>query len=248
MSSKDGKVQRTERNDIVSTDFWVDIFTNKIRFRILQLLFVYGELSLTALSKHMHKSKPALYHHLQKMIGLGIVRVSREEHIRGSIKAKYYSLDEQVAMKIQLISEEELMRIDDPLKRLDTLKSIISTYRNSISLFRSKMDMLDLYADFLEERSRNNEESEPVDIDLQSLVIDYNVGFHAQYLTEKEYTKLMEYYQEFQSKVREILITQDSQKNQGRIKAEERPYFLITMILPLKKLLDLELKKMKGHY
>ncbi|MFW9998077.1 MAG: winged helix-turn-helix domain-containing protein, partial [Candidatus Odinarchaeota archaeon] len=59
-------------------NFSDDILSNEIRFRILQLLFVYGELSLTALSKHMHKSKPALHHHLQIMIDdFGVIKVSR---------------------------------------------------------------------------------------------------------------------------------------------------------------------------
>ncbi|MFX1504682.1 MAG: winged helix-turn-helix domain-containing protein [Promethearchaeota archaeon] len=246
MSPNKNKTQELANKDDFILNDLLEIFDSKIRFRILQLLFVYGELSLTDLTKHMNKSKPALYHHLQKMINLKAIKVSKEEQVRGSIMAKHYCLEEQTALKLQLFSEKEINKIIDPKKRLKALENIISSYRYSISLFRKKLDMLDLYTDYLEEELQSREDSDLFNLDYNHLISDFNIGFHAQYLTEQQYTKFLEYYQEFYSKVREMIITYDSKGCQKNGKIVERPYFVTLVILPLKNLLELELEKMRA--
>ncbi|MFX1283728.1 MAG: ArsR family transcriptional regulator [Promethearchaeota archaeon] len=243
MSPNKNKSQELANRDEVALNNLLEIFDSKIRFRILQLLFVYGELSLTDLTKHMNRSKPALYHHLQKMINLNAIKVSKEEQVRGSIMAKHYCLDEQTALKLQLISEKEINKIIDQKKRLKALENIITTYRYSISLFRKKLDMFDLYTDFLEDQLQSREDSDLFHLDFNHLISDFNIGFHAQYLTEKQYSKFLEYYQEFYSKVREMIIISDSKGSQKNGKIVERPYFVTILIMPLKKLLELELEK-----
>ncbi|MFX1327524.1 MAG: winged helix-turn-helix domain-containing protein [Promethearchaeota archaeon] len=63
-----------------------------IRLRIWGLLNVYPELSFTELAKKLRKSKSTIHPHLQKLIELGIVEISKREHIRANIEAHYYSL------------------------------------------------------------------------------------------------------------------------------------------------------------
>ena len=63
-----------------------------IRLRIWGLLNVYPELSFTELAKKLGKSKSTIHPHLQKLIELGIVEISKREHIRANIEAHYYSL------------------------------------------------------------------------------------------------------------------------------------------------------------
>ncbi|MFX1517374.1 MAG: winged helix-turn-helix domain-containing protein [Promethearchaeota archaeon] len=246
MSPNKSQSQELANRDEFALTNLLEILDSKIRFRILQLLFVYGELSLTDLTKHMNKSKPALYHHLQKMINLKAIKVSKEEQVRGSIMAKHYCLDEQTALQLQLISEKEIDKIIDPKKRLKTLENIVDTYRNSVSLFRKKLDMLDLYTDFLEEQLQSRDDSDMFHLDFNHLISDFNIGFHAQYLTEKQYTKFLEYYQEFYSKIREMIIIYDPKASQKNGKLVERPYFVTMLTMPLKKLLELELEKMRS--
>ncbi|MFW9904202.1 MAG: winged helix-turn-helix domain-containing protein [Candidatus Thorarchaeota archaeon] len=246
MSPNKNKSQDLANRDEFALNNLLEIFDSKIRFRILQLLFVYGELSLTDLSTYMNKSKPALYHHLQKMINLKAIKVSKEEQVRGSIMAKHYCLDEQTALNFQLISEKEINKIIDPRKRLKALENIIGSYRYSISIFRKKLDMLDLYTDFLEEQLQSREDSDLFKLDFNHLISDFNIGFHAQYLTEKQYTKFLEYYQEFYSKIREIIINYDSKDSRKNGKIVERPYFVTMVVMPMKKLLELELERMKA--
>ena len=79
-----------EENEIKPT---IDIsFWNDIRYRIYGLLNVYPELSFTELAKKLGKSKSTIHPHLQKLIELGIVEISKKEHIRANIEAHYYSL------------------------------------------------------------------------------------------------------------------------------------------------------------
>ena len=63
-----------------------------IRFRIWGLLNVYPELSFTALAKKLGKSKSTIHPHLQKLVELGIVEISKREHVRANIEPHYYSL------------------------------------------------------------------------------------------------------------------------------------------------------------
>ncbi|MFX0117588.1 MAG: winged helix-turn-helix domain-containing protein, partial [Candidatus Hodarchaeota archaeon] len=82
MSLNNEKKLQKDFNDLINDRIRLEILESKIRYRILLLLFAYGELSLTDLSNRLNKSKPALYHHLQKMIDLGLVEVSREKQVR----------------------------------------------------------------------------------------------------------------------------------------------------------------------
>ena len=63
-----------------------------IRLRIWGLLNVYPELSFTELAKKLGKSKSTIHPHLQKLVELGIVEISKREHVRANIEAHYYSL------------------------------------------------------------------------------------------------------------------------------------------------------------
>ena len=79
-----------EENQIKPT-IDVSVLTG-IRFRIWGLLKVYPELSFTELAKKLGKSKSTIHPHLQKLIELGIVEISKREHVRANIEAHYYSL------------------------------------------------------------------------------------------------------------------------------------------------------------
>ena len=69
-----------------------EIFKSKVRLEIFFLLSIYGELNLTDLSKLLDKSKPALHRHIQNLLKVGLICESKEEKVRGSIKAKFYQL------------------------------------------------------------------------------------------------------------------------------------------------------------
>ena len=79
-----------EENEIKPT-IDISVLTG-IRLRIYGLLNVYPELSFTQLAKKLGKSKSTIHPHLQKLIKLGIVKISKKKHVRANIEAHYYSL------------------------------------------------------------------------------------------------------------------------------------------------------------
>ncbi len=235
MAPTSQKLERNDSNNEINIKIRLEIFKNKIRLRIFLILTVYGELSLTELSTHMNKSKPALYRHLQIMIELGVIKVSRQEKVRGSIMAKYYSLEER---QTKQLSKEEILATDDPEKRIELVKDISEIYKSAASLFRNSLDLVDPYTAFLEEEVEGAEEKPEKELSLDHLLFDNRLIFHITQLTQEQYLKYLEYYQAFCLKV-ENMITVDLKSD----KLEQRPYYVQTVIMPLKKLLNLESEK-----
>ena len=246
MSSNKEKTQNSIYDEELELENWLKVFDNKIRFRISQLLFVYGELSLTELSRQMNKSKPALYHHLQKMIKLKIIKVSKEKPARGSIKSKHYCLTKKSPFLLQLFIDEDLSKIKNPDHRLKALENVIASYRNSISLLRNKLDIIDLYIDHLDDELENKEKNDLFHHEIPKLISNFNVGFQALYLTENQYKEFMIDYSELKAKYKNMALKNGFEENIKNDDITEHPYFVTTLTLPLKNLLELELMKMKG--
>ncbi|MFW9827718.1 MAG: winged helix-turn-helix domain-containing protein [Candidatus Thorarchaeota archaeon] len=93
-----------EENQIKPT-IDMSVFTG-IKLRIWGLLKVYPELSFTELAKKLGKSKSTIHPHLQKLIELGIVEISKREHIKANIQAHYYSLTPDVDEITRIIAND----------------------------------------------------------------------------------------------------------------------------------------------
>jgi predicted transcriptional regulator len=108
-----------------------------LRLRIWGLLNVYPELSFTELAKKLGKSKSTIHPHLQKLIKLGIVEISKREHIKANIEAHYYSLTPD-ADEITLIASDDLSQgFNKELvqKSAKTNKSIAIYHRKFLDKF-----------------------------------------------------------------------------------------------------------------
>ncbi|MFX1498017.1 MAG: winged helix-turn-helix domain-containing protein [Promethearchaeota archaeon] len=108
-----------------------------IRLRIWGLLNAYPELSFTELAKKLGKSKSTIHPHLKKLIELGIVEISKREHIRANIEAHYYSLtpnaDEITSISVYDLSQgynKELVQ-----KTAKAGKSLIVYHRRLLDRF-----------------------------------------------------------------------------------------------------------------
>jgi predicted transcriptional regulator len=73
---------------------------NEIRLLIWGLLNIYPELSFTELAQKLGKSKSTLFPHIQELIDAGLMQISKEKKVRGSIPAKYYSIVPDALEKI----------------------------------------------------------------------------------------------------------------------------------------------------
>jgi DNA-binding transcriptional ArsR family regulator len=195
------------------------------------------------LSNRLNKSKPALYHHLQKMIDLGLVEVSREKKVRGSIKAKYYCLSGNTIQKMRPIATiEQLKKITNPKEQLAALKNLSTAYKNAISLFRSSLGMVDHYLDYLEEETLAEEAKQTSNLDFQKIIFDYGLGIDLllwNFFTEEQFEKALAYYREFFLKIEKLMAEETSKGEQKKQRPPEHPYFVLTMIMPLNKLLEL---------
>ena len=123
----------------------IDIsFWNDIRYRIYGLLSVYPELSFTELAKKIGKSKSTLHPHLQKLIELGIVEISRKKHVRANIEAHYYSLTPEA---------DEILSIAGPTDEIDkeVVKNVAKSNKSFVMYNRKVLDKLIEFYEYLEE-------------------------------------------------------------------------------------------------
>lgn len=75
----------------------MDVFRKKLNLRILILLSIYSELSLTEISYHLGKSKATLSRHTRDLIKLNLIdsKTKDNELQPGTIKRKYYVLNQK---------------------------------------------------------------------------------------------------------------------------------------------------------
>ncbi|MFW9999073.1 MAG: helix-turn-helix domain-containing protein [Candidatus Hodarchaeota archaeon] len=133
-----------EENEIKSTIDISDL--TGIRFRIWGLLNVYPELSFTELAKKLGKSKSTIHPHLQKLIELGIVEISKKEHVRANIEAHYYSLTPD-ADEITLIAAYDLSHGFNK----ELVQKIAKSTKSSVLYNRRILDKCIKFCEYLEE-------------------------------------------------------------------------------------------------
>jgi DNA-binding transcriptional ArsR family regulator len=195
---------------------FMEILRSEIRFRIFVLLNLYPELSYSQISQKLRKSKSTLHPHLEKLIELELIEVSREEKIRGNIPAKFYSLKKGYLDTLANIDEEnsELPVDESTLVLFKTMTNFMIKTMEMYYKFFEKMAYEGEISKLLEEMRKNKE------------------GFSSMYFFSKEqFMKAHEYYQEFNEKLNELEVEESGLK-------KERPFFLITVAIPLKRIIE----------
>ncbi|MHA2038251.1 MAG: ArsR family transcriptional regulator [Promethearchaeota archaeon] len=129
-----------EKNQIKPT-IDISVLTG-IRLRIWGLLNVYPELSFTELAKKLGKSKSTIHPHLQKLVEIGIVEISKREHVRANIEAHYYSLTPDAAKIVSIATPDLSQGYDKELVQK------IAKSTKSIALYNRRI--LDKYIKFRE--------------------------------------------------------------------------------------------------
>jgi DNA-binding transcriptional ArsR family regulator len=216
----------------------IDALNSKVRVEIFFLLNIFGELNLTELSSMMNKSKPALHRHLQIMLEAGIIKESKEEKVRGSIKAKFYKLEIDL-LNIQ-INREQLLEVEDDKLRTENVKKIIQLERSKYLITRAYLDYIDRYLDQLEELLCVPPDK--IDWDFftkdefllkgQDFRVDVNL------LSEETHTLMKNYNLEFVQKANTI--NTEYQREHGKKPIEETLVVLTT--IPILKLMEFHKK------
>lgn len=123
-----------------------------IKYGIYGLLNIYNELSFTELAKKLGKAKSTIHPHLKSLIDLGIVEISRREHVRANIEAHYYSLNQDNLEKMLVLGFDDSEKLDK-LK----LQKLAKHRRASCSLSKLVLDKFIEFFDHLQESDQIEE-------------------------------------------------------------------------------------------
>lgn len=191
---------------------------NLVSFEIFILLLIYRELSMAQITTYIHKSKPTVFRHLQKLVDLGVVRETREEKVRSDVPAKIYTADVSKFLEIPNITPDQLMQMD-PLNKMKYYESIRKIVISTSQFGRSALERFEtFYA---------NLDSTPFGplqqfMDAQRLTLTFNL------LSESQYKKYIVAYQKFMIGFMGELI-EDEKENPNALK----PYLMLYSILPM---------------
>ena len=212
----------------------LDILKSKIRLQLFFLLNVYGELSFTEISKYMGKSKPALHRHLQMMMEGGIIRVSREEKVRGSIMAKYYSIVENV-IPYQDLDRKKMLTDPDVDKRQENLKNLLEFEQTKYFISKASLDLLKDYTEDMQEKIL----TEPVGLEKEYMdqLEDFYIRIYQ--FSEQNHKLFLEYSKELIQKIND----NDKQHEKEHGKPPKMNHMYIATLIPLRKLMDHAAKK-----
>ncbi len=233
MLSKEKKGSNvSDKEDQRSSDFSLDIILNsQVRHNIFFLLNVYRELSLTDLSQLLHKSKPALHRHIQKMIEAGIIKESKEEKVRGSIKAKYYKLVKDVTK--EGIDRTELLTIKNPEIRKANITTLLKVERAKFHIINASIHLITRLTKRLEEKIDLTE-----DIDWELFLNTTNSQFSMNFFSDETFKLFQEHMKAFNKE--KGILEESYEKDQGDL--QDNQYLVVTLMIPIRQLINFEKK------
>ncbi len=192
----------------------INVLKSEIRFRIFTLFNLYPELSLTELTDILSRSKSTIHHHLEKLMGAGLIEVSREEKVRGNILKKFFSLKPGY--------QKMLENTDSSLEEVN--KDMFDFY---VTYLNSAIRILKFYKKFFEKLEKEKKGYEHLKEFMQE-----DDGFSTMFFFNKEqFKKAMQLYKEFADKLNKI----DIEFNGIQV---EKPYFVFTYGMPLKQVIE----------
>ena len=122
-----------------------------LRLQIWGLLNVYPELSFTELAKKLGKSKSTIHPHIQKLIEVGIIEISKKEHVRANIEAHYYSLTPDAEEITSVLGFDFSNGLDKDLVQK------LAKSRKSFAIYNRKLlDRFIKFCEFLEENDSDD--------------------------------------------------------------------------------------------
>lgn len=113
---KEKEDTKIKSDKIIDNPIILQYISNSTDFKLIMLLTVYQELSLTELNRKSGISKATLSRHLKKMLSDDIVILSKEVLVRGDRKAQYFSLSRSIYSLLPSISEKDLKSLDNSQK------------------------------------------------------------------------------------------------------------------------------------
>jgi len=204
-----------------------NVLRNKIQIKIILTLFIFQELSLSELCKKIGKSKITTYRHLKSLINRGLIHISREEKVQGSIKAKFYKLKNNRFSKVHLDKIRKLLEIADLEKRRKNLENYINLILSSVMLIQEPLNLYNKFINFL--KNNINMEVSNFILELEKIPPPIEIMF----FSEKQFKKVLELLNSLYIKIKNISLEDTDQGEK-----EEKPYLFATILIEMKKLLQ----------
>ena len=205
----------------------INVFKNKLDMRILILLKIFDELSMTNLAYHTGKSKATISRRTRELIRLGLINSfsKDDEPQAGNIKRNYYQLSKNFDALLEkkdydlkdIISNDKW---EDLLENLamysyyyknikfisDHLNDYIETIENLLltSVAMEKLPMIEAISLFLESLENNK--------------------MNFRFLTEAQYKEVQDLNNEYHAKIDKVL--EEDEK-------AEKPFLYINLLLPI---------------
>jgi predicted transcriptional regulator len=187
-----------------------ELLESELRFRIFSLLNIYPELSFSQISGLLDKNKSTLHPHLQKLIEIGVVKVSREEKVRGNFTRNYYALKLGVFEDLEVIDEGSLE------------KSIFSVLKNWMKFIVKTIKLFEKYLKILELEENGTKK-------LKDLIFKHEALSGMYFFSKDQFKRASKLTLEY---LREMEKIQSEQVN------EEKPYYFLALTLPIKELIE----------
>ncbi|MFX1395352.1 MAG: GTP-binding protein [Promethearchaeota archaeon] len=202
----------------------IDVFRDDIDLRILMLLKIYKELSLTEITYHLGMSKATFSRRTKTLIRLGLLEsFSKEgEPQKGTIKRKYYRLSSNF---INIIQKKDLDLKSD--NNWELLLEKLPKYSFEYKKIKIISDHLNQFIETTENlllTSMAMDQSPLIEtINLLTQELEDNlINYH--YLTENQNKEVLALNQEFHSKLNKIIQKADS---------SEKRFLYLDLMLPI---------------
>jgi tetratricopeptide (TPR) repeat protein len=235
----------------ISSEFNYLLKKGETPFRILFALLIHQELSLRQLSEFLQITKVATSKHLKLLARMNIVEVSREQQVRSKqFKAKYYQLGPAGLTLFETLDINLLKSMEDAKDRLISVNELLGKYQMMLRLWRTSNNLILNYIMFLEEqvtletqglsveRTIDNEDL----ISLTNKISEEDTIKIVQYsLNDDQYRLYIELWEEFSKNVQKYVLDPESRRKEML----EKTKHVLTIITPLKTLIELERMKEK---
>jgi DNA-binding transcriptional ArsR family regulator len=210
----------------------VEIMRNLTEFRIqiLILLWVFGEVSLTQLTKLTQKVKSTLSYHLEKLLELNIIIGKNKKPTKDIKRGRYYSVHPDIFHRIGLsleyleslaINDAEHMFLEYNKMTSWVLKVFSSLYAQIADFYQN----FDHYYQILGKEKISN-------VKKRALMKTHTESYSIEFLTEHGYRELKEYLNDWETPMRNI-IDRDDQRDKNM----PRPYVFMNSLFPIMEIM-----------
>jgi len=205
----------------------IDVFKNKLDMRILILLKIFDELSMTNLAYHTGKSKATISRRTRELIRLGLINsFSKEDEPQaGNIKRNYYKLSKVFDALLEK-KDYDLKDIISNDKWEDLLENL-TMYSYYYKKIKFISDHMNDYVGVIENLLLTSVAMEQLPmIEMITILMESfeNNTMNFRFLTEEQYKEVQKLNEEYHGKIDKILEKEEK---------TERPFLHINLLLPI---------------